>query len=159
MKKLNSVYKKEYAKVILGENEDVQALAQYQKDKVEDKIDGVEDLIMGIEDIHDEWDHAEKQINVALAKKAEEVGITQKLLHKKQYFEEFKIQDAYKDLSTCEVCWKGKFCEKHQYVRQEKVVDEELLYVQKRREWYAPPGSKQAAAAAGPHRVARTRFD
>ena len=156
LKKLNSVYKREYAKVLLSEHDDMKALVKYQKDKIEEKIDDVEDLVMGIEDIHDDWDHAEEQINIALAEKAAEVGITDWMLRKKQYFQEFQIQDHFKDLSTCEVCWKGAYCEKHPFEKQQqRVQDQEKLYVHKRREWYAPPTAK---VAGGPHRVAQNRF-
>ena len=58
--------------------------------------------MMGIEDIHDDWDHAQNLINIALAKKAQEIGITRGIMEKNKYFKEFNILDTYKTVKTCD---------------------------------------------------------
>lgn len=90
LKGLNTVYKKNYTKQILKENDQAMQYVKNVNDVVMDDETKVADLIWGIEDTETVWKDAEQAINTAVKTNAITNGITKKTYTK---FQELNILD------------------------------------------------------------------
>ena len=76
LRKLNSVYKNNYIKMVEEDIYSTQEKLDHTEKKVLDRSTDVVELIWGIEDTKLTWDNSIDQINQALERKAIEIGIT-----------------------------------------------------------------------------------
>ena len=77
--------------MVLEEDDDIKEYVQRAEDKLLERINEISRLMWGIEDIDDTWNKAQKELNDACIKKAEENGLDKTALATR--FQEFNILD------------------------------------------------------------------
>ena len=114
IKELNSVYKDDYMKLMLSENNLTTKYLDNVKEQVQDAADQAGDLEMQIEDLNDNWNAEIQHINDKMKESAIKTGV---IKNKQPYqFKEFNITDTYYDKASKKVCYKcsqGKNCPLH----------------------------------------------
>ena len=75
LKKLNSVYKRDYIKMTCEEDDKVMNYLKVTDVKLQESHDQVVDLMYGIDDTQEVWDQQINTINEAIVKKAVEFGL------------------------------------------------------------------------------------
>ena len=78
LKNMNSVYKREYIKIIMADEEVTRLVVSNMDHKADEMLDECVDLEHGIEDTKDIWDNSVNRINNAINDAAIKNGIREK---------------------------------------------------------------------------------
>ena len=95
IRNLNSVYKEDYVKAMLKEDDAMAEYVKISQGTLLDAFDQVEQMIEGLQDVDDEWQNNVKEINKKIMDSAIKNGITKGNLGKFK-FKEFNIADMYR---------------------------------------------------------------
>ena len=75
LKKLNSVKKRDYIKMVIEESDKMVNYLDYINKKTEEKQNELCDMMMGIEDTNDTWNQAVDHLNHKILEAAERIGV------------------------------------------------------------------------------------
>jgi len=131
LQRLSSTYKAHYYDMVLQEFDEVQDACQDAQLQARERTDVVASLVWAIEDTVSTYDEIMADINRALLKKTEEVGLMKRKCSTR--VDEFAITDMLGQMSACHQCWNGLRCEKHGLQKKQKVGEDRELELQRKK--------------------------